>query len=129
MESERAVVIVDFKKDQLAVGFKRSEIMFTVRIVRLTEIVVGGDGFYDSLYGRWAKGSDAWRQESELAFARQMTPQVVIEGRGWSLKIVTCFSPLADGQTAAADPFDDGGRCGLVGIRLGKPSAVGLGSS
>ena len=79
MESERAVVIVDLEKDQLAVYFKRSKIMFTVRIVLLTEIVVRCDGFYDSLDGRCAECGNAWRQESELAVARQMAPQVVVE--------------------------------------------------
>ena len=78
MESERAVVIVDLEKDQLAVCFKRSEIMFTVRIVLLAEIVVRCDGFYDLLYGLCAEAAmpgvkkassrllDRWRRKSSL---------------------------------------------------------------
>jgi hypothetical protein len=41
------VEIIDLKKDHLAVGFERSEVVFAIRIVGLAKVVVDGNGLDD----------------------------------------------------------------------------------
>jgi hypothetical protein len=40
---ERWVVIIDFKKDHVAVGFERAKVMLLVGIIGMTKVVVYGD--------------------------------------------------------------------------------------
>ena len=53
------VVIIDLEKDHGAIGFKRAEIVFAIRIVGVAKIVVDRDGLNNSGDSFGAKGGDA----------------------------------------------------------------------
>src|ERR1700687_1411337 len=78
MVGEALVEIIDLEKDHLAFGFERTKIVFFMRIVGATEIVVHGDCFDDASDSFGAECGDTVRHHSS-AFVEVMT-QSVVEG-------------------------------------------------
>ena len=72
------VVIIDLEKDRFPLGLERSEVMFSVRVVGVTEGIIHSDCLDDPVEGFSAKGGDAGGDDG--AAADQMLPQVVVEG-------------------------------------------------
>jgi len=68
----------DAAEDRFPLGLERAEVMFSVRVVGVTEVIIHGDCFDDPVERFPAKGGDPGGDDG--AAADQMLPQVVIEG-------------------------------------------------
>ena len=78
MVGEGSIKIIDLEKDRFPLGYERSEVMFSVRVVGVTEGIIHSDCFDDPVDGFPAKGGYAGGDDG--AAADQMLPQVVVEG-------------------------------------------------
>ena len=75
--AKRLIVVVDLEKDRVAVGVEHTEIMLFVRIVRLAEVVIDGDGLDNSCHGFRSECRDARRYDSVAS--AEVFPQTVIK--------------------------------------------------
>ena len=78
MVGEGSIKIIDLEKDRFSLGLERPEVMFSVRVVGVTEVIIDGDCFDDPVERISAKGSDPGGDDG--AAAEQMLPEVVVEG-------------------------------------------------
>ena len=71
------VEIIDLEKDHLAVGFERAKVVFFIRVVGMTKIVIRGDCVDDSGDSFGAEGGDACGHDGMAV--GQVAAQLVIE--------------------------------------------------
>ena len=71
------VVVVDLEEYPMTVGIERAEVMFFMRVVGMTEIVVHSDRFDDALDGFLAERRDAGCDDCEAAM--EMLAKLVVE--------------------------------------------------
>jgi hypothetical protein len=60
---EPLIVIIDLEKDRLTIDLKRPKVVFLVRVTRVAEIIVHGDGFNDACDGLSAESGDTGGDE------------------------------------------------------------------
>jgi len=77
MVGEGSIKIIDLEKDSFPLGLERSEVMFSVRVLAVTEAIILSDCLNDPVDGFSAKGRDPGGDDGA---ADQMLPQVVVEG-------------------------------------------------
>ncbi len=53
------IEIIDLKEDQMTIGFERPKVVFFIRIVGVTKVVVDRDGLNDSGHCIGAESGDA----------------------------------------------------------------------
>ena len=63
MQSQRRIEIIDLEKDRLAIDLERAKVMFFVRVVGLSKVVVNLDRLDDARDRFRAERRYAWRHE------------------------------------------------------------------
>ena len=70
------IIVIDFEKDQVAVGFERAEVVFSVRVIGVAEVVVDFDGRDDA---RDCFGAEGGNASPSGPRDRLVLPQFIVE--------------------------------------------------
>ena len=77
MQGQRRIIIIDFEKDRVAVGFERAKVMFFVWVVGVAKVVVHFDGRDDARDRLRAEGGHACRHDRMTE--AEVVPQFIVE--------------------------------------------------
>ena len=77
MHCQCGIVIVDFEKDSVTLGFERPKVMFVVWVVGVAKVVVDFDGLDDARNRFRAKRSNAYRHHRMTLV--EILSQLVVE--------------------------------------------------
>ena len=67
MSREAVVVVIDFKEDRFTLGLEVTKVMFFMRVVGVTKVVVDRDGLDDSCNGLRSESGDTRRHDGDAS--------------------------------------------------------------